>query len=296
MRGMVVGEGSRSSGVLLYFVWIHKFQTLANLSYLPRTRNVNWFSQNTQIWFNSIPLIPACTARPGLPLSPPEIAFLESPYYRPQTASWNDDLDRRSPSPNKLSFSHLHTKRWRCKPDTTMITNNFCACGLFKVEYPAENVSFSSSFGRHSFEFRRVLTAARQQWTLNSDSELDFVVLWPWSLVKTDVLRQIWLLKRCWFTSSSSRLGCPMSTVIRVTLTALLLRCPWQQRFFDIQTSANLRKFVLSFVSSIWLKNRMPVIPFPSERVFNSATFLPMLIPLKTLRNFSNLHFKIFSG
>ena len=37
----------------------------------------------------------------------------------------------------------------------------------------------------------------------------------------------------------------------------------------------------------------MPVIPFPSERVFNSATFLPMLIPLKTLRNFSNLHLKI---
>ena len=39
----------------------------------------------------------------------------------------------------------------------------------------------------------------------------------------------------------------------------------------------------------------MPVIPFPSERVFNSATFLPMLIPLKTLRNFSNLHLKIYS-
>ena len=55
-----------------------------------------------------------------------------------------------------------------------MITNNVCACGLFKVEYPAENVLFSSSFGRHSFEFRRVLTAARQQWTFNSDSELDF--------------------------------------------------------------------------------------------------------------------------
>ena len=121
------------------------------------------------------------------------------------------------------------------------------------------------------------------------------MVLWPWSLVKTDILRQIWLRKRCGLTSSSW-LGLPMSTVIRVTLTALLLRCPWQQRFFDIQTSANLRKFVLSFVSSISLKNRMPVIPFASERVFNSATFLPMLIPLKTLRNVSNLHLKIYSG
>ena len=44
------------------------------------------------------------------------------------------------------------------------------------------------------------------------------------------------------------------------------------------------------------LKNRMPVIPFASERVFNSATFMPTLIPLKTLRNVSNLHLKIYSG
>ena len=35
-------------------------------------------------------------------------------------------------------------------------------------------VSFWSCLGLHSFEFRRVLTAARQQWTLDSDSELDF--------------------------------------------------------------------------------------------------------------------------
>ena len=40
----------------------------------------------------------------------------------------------------------------------------------------------------------------------------------------------------------------------------------------------------------------MPVIPFASESVFNSATFMPMLIPLKTLRNVSNLHLKIYSG
>ena len=40
--------------------------------------------------------------------------------------------------------------------------------------YPAQIISFSSSLGRHSFEFRRVLTSARQQRTLDSDSELDF--------------------------------------------------------------------------------------------------------------------------
>ena len=48
-------------------------------------------------------------------------------------------------------------------PLATMITNNLCACG-----------SFSSSLGLHSFGFRCVLTAVRQQWTPDSDSELDF--------------------------------------------------------------------------------------------------------------------------
>ena len=54
---------------------------------------------------NSIPLIPACTARPGLPLSPPEIAFLESPYYRPQTAS-TSIADRHHPKTFIQSPTH----------------------------------------------------------------------------------------------------------------------------------------------------------------------------------------------
>ena len=36
----------------------------------------------------------------------------------------------------------------------------------------------------------------------------------------------------------------------------------------------------------------MPVIPFPSERVFNSATFMCGHIVLTTIRKFSNLHLK----
>ena len=44
---------------------------------------------------------------------------------------------------------------------------------IFIFVYPAQIISFSSRLGRHSFEFRRVLTAARQQRTLDSDSELD---------------------------------------------------------------------------------------------------------------------------
>ena len=40
----------------------------------------------------------------------------------------------------------------------------------------------------------------------------------------------------------------------------------------------------------------MPVIPFPSERVFNSATFMFRHIVLATVRNFLNLHLKNCSG
>ena len=68
-----------------------------------QSNNVTILDRGTPI--NLFPLIPACTARPGLPLSPPEIAFLESPYYRPQTASTSIAITQ------KLSFSHLHTKR-----------------------------------------------------------------------------------------------------------------------------------------------------------------------------------------
>ena len=35
----------------------------------------------------------------------------------------------------------------------------------------------------------------------------------------------------------------------------------------------------------------MTVIPFPSERVFNSATFMRRHIVLTTIRHLSNLHF-----
>ena len=44
---------------------------------------------------------------------------------------------------------------------------------IFIFVYPAQIISFSSSLGRHSFEFRRVLTAARQQRTLDSDLDFD---------------------------------------------------------------------------------------------------------------------------
>ena len=40
---------------------------------------------------------------------------------------------------------------------------------IFSVVYPAEMFRFRRVLRLHSFEFRRVLTAARQQWTLDFD-------------------------------------------------------------------------------------------------------------------------------
>ena len=132
------------------------------------------------------------------------------------------------------SFSYGHIKRWRCIRCRLRQWSQIISAhaGDFQCRISGRNLSFSSSLGLHSFEFWRVLTATRQQWTLDSDSELDFDGFVTVEFGENGLLRQIWLLKRCGLTSSSW-LGCPMSTVIRVTLTALLLRCPWQ-RFFDI--------------------------------------------------------------
>ena len=112
---------------------------------------------------------------------------LYRPPWAPPFSAWNrlprvpllpasNGLDRRSPSPNKLPFSQLHTKRWRCIRSRIRQWSQIISAhaGYFQSGISGRIVSFSSSFGRHSFEFRRVLTAARQQWTLNSDSELDF--------------------------------------------------------------------------------------------------------------------------
>ena len=92
---------------------------------------------------NSIPLIPACTARPGLPLSPPEIAFLESPYYRPQTASI---ADRHHPT-NFHSVTYTQTDDAAFEAGSDNDHKSFLRMRvIFKVEYPAE-----------LFRFRRVL-------------------------------------------------------------------------------------------------------------------------------------------
>ena len=92
---------------------------------------------------NLFPLIPACTARPGLPLSPPETAFLESPYYRPQTASI---ADRHRPT-NFHSVTYTQTDDAAFEAGSDNDHKSFLRMRvIFKVEYPAE-----------LFRFRRVL-------------------------------------------------------------------------------------------------------------------------------------------
>ena len=92
---------------------------------------------------NLFPLIPACTARPGLPLSPPETAFLESPYYRPQTASIGD---RHHPT-NFHSVTYTQSDDAAFEAGSDNDHKSFLRMRvIFKVEYPAE-----------LFRFRRVL-------------------------------------------------------------------------------------------------------------------------------------------
>ena len=77
------------------------------------------------------------------PLSPPETAFLESPYYRPQTASM---ADRHHPT-NFHSVTYTQTDDAAFEAGSDNDHKSFLRMRvIFKVEYPAE-----------LFRFRRVL-------------------------------------------------------------------------------------------------------------------------------------------
>ena len=116
-----------------YFTDSYHFNNIASIFLLNNHNNI----------INSIPLIPACTARPGLPLSPPEIAFLESPYYRPQTASI---ADRHHPT-NFHSVTYTQSDDAAFEAGSDNDHKSFLRMRvIFKVEYPAE-----------LFRFRRVL-------------------------------------------------------------------------------------------------------------------------------------------
>ena len=74
-------------------------------------------------------------------------------------------------------------------------------------------------------------------------------------------------------------------------------------RYIVLSTARNVSNLHLNiyifFKFPISFKNYtmcMPVIPFPSERVFNSATFMCWHIVLATVRNVLDLHLKNCSG
>ena len=98
---------------------------------------------NSVAGINLFPLIPACTARPGLPLSPPETAFLESPYYRPQTASI---ADRHHPT-NFHSVTYTQTDDAAFEAGSDNDHKSFLRMRvIFKVEYQAELFRFRRVF------------------------------------------------------------------------------------------------------------------------------------------------------
>ena len=121
------------------------FDHVTKARYIPTIRLlfVIWTNAPFLLHIILFPLIPACTARPGLPLSPPETAFLESPYYRPQTASIGD---RHHPT-NFHSVTYTQTDDAAFEAGSDNDHKSFLRMRvIFKVEYPAE-----------LFRFRRVL-------------------------------------------------------------------------------------------------------------------------------------------
>ena len=141
--------------------------------------------------FNSLPLLPACTGFPGSLSYRPQTASSIPPYtaFKRLMAARQD----RVPRPTSTTSVIAHIKRWRCirwrcRQSSQIISAHV---STFHSRISGWFVHFWLSLELHSFKFWRVLTAARQQWTPDSDSELDFDGFWPWSLVKTDILQQL---------------------------------------------------------------------------------------------------------
>ena len=102
---------------------------------------------------------PPLTARKRLP------RFPLTALYRPPVKTVC--LDNFTYCAHKTMTLHTMTL-------STMFTNNFCHVSRFHSRISGLFVQFWLSLGLHSFKFRRVLTAAWQQWMRDSDSELNF--------------------------------------------------------------------------------------------------------------------------
>ncbi len=136
----------------------------------------------------------------SFPLIPAETAFRGSPSYWPISPSSIAPLTGRNrptggpPKPCAWINPFLaHIKRWRYIRWRCLWRSQIISAHVSRLHSRISGwfVQFLSSLLLNSFTFWRVLTAAWQQWTL--DSEFDFdgfvIVLWPWGLVKTNILR-----------------------------------------------------------------------------------------------------------
>ena len=122
----------------------------------------------SQVFINSFGLISAETAFRGSPLLPAVTAFIDRPSYRLKPAAWPPAqtmcLDKSIHCAHKTMTLHTQTL-------STMFTNNFCACQSSAF---TDIRLICSVFVEFITSFFHILTAAWQQWTLDSDSELDF--------------------------------------------------------------------------------------------------------------------------
>ena len=140
----------------------------------------DYLNQSTVSWpalifglqqINSFPLIPAETAFRGSPsyrpISPSSIAPLTGwnrpPGWPPKPCAWINPL-------------LAHIKRWRyihrrCRRRSQIISAHV---SRLHSQISGWFIWFLLSLLLHSFKFGRLLSSAWQQWTLDSDSELDF--------------------------------------------------------------------------------------------------------------------------
>ena len=158
-------------------MWMSVCNTVCGESLPVITTSYQFLFKNTtliNIFINLFPLLPDCTAFPGYPSRCPMSTSRGPPHAglywlqrRPH---------RRFLTPCSIDSVIGHIKRWRCIRCRLRQWSQIISAHLgdFQSRISGRNVSFSSSLKTSFFRVSTCLTAAWQQWTLDSDSELDF--------------------------------------------------------------------------------------------------------------------------
>ena len=158
-----------------------------------------WARQwETHRGINSFPLY-----RPKPPSAAPPLTGWHRLHRSPLLPAETARLMDRQNHAAWINPFHAHIKRWRYIRWRCLRLSQIISAHVSRLHSRISGwfVQFLSSLLLHSFTFWHVLTAAWQQWTLNSDSELDFdgfvVVLWSWGLVKRTFCGSFELRQRC---------------------------------------------------------------------------------------------------